>query len=325
MIRLIIISLFLLIPFLSQTQNYVVTQYQDSFSALQNANSIIDDFNLDDEISGEEAEISFGFNFPYFDTSFTSVFVDGDGFGYFSCSSDYNINLFAAEYGNFAYTTGGGTSDWLYQIDSSGINKILKLEWNNVGVLEHIDNEEPYNHTINFQTWFYENGDIEIHFGELDLVNTNNYVLGQGFIWDDNEVYGPWIEIGNCDFSEYLNVYGNYQENNISLNENNSDVLFNIPPNGWVIKFSPVVISTNLSKVDTSVEVRQSNNMIYINGLDQKDNYLITIFDLSGRLSHQENYQKNPINIENLPPGVFILHVNNETTLNQHTFKVFKN
>ncbi len=63
------------------------------------------------------------------------------------------ITLFASGYGNFAYTSGGGQSNWNYQYDPIGEPKILKLEWNNVG---NIDHGKPYNHTINFQTWFYE-------------------------------------------------------------------------------------------------------------------------------------------------------------------------
>ncbi|MFA7381171.1 MAG: T9SS type A sorting domain-containing protein [Bacteroidia bacterium] len=68
-----------------------------------------------------------------------------------------------------------------YLIDSSqSANKILKLEFKNMGILNGDSNS-----VVNAQIWLYENGNIEIHFGKQKLKNETAF-KNFGIVYDDD-------------------------------------------------------------------------------------------------------------------------------------------
>ena len=49
-----------------------------------------------------------------------------------------------------------------------------------------------YDSSIQFQHWFYQDGTIEIHFGDINLENSTAFVDGEGFYFSG----GPDVPLG---------------------------------------------------------------------------------------------------------------------------------
>lgn len=236
-----------------QSQDYTIQHFQSNYDTLVDYNSV----NVELAIAGEypyswERAFNFGFEFPFFGDTFSEVFIDNWAVGYFPESPEYNVYLFGANYtiADILDTTNWNTaylnSEVRYAYKSVNDIKAMVIEYHNVYVREEYD-ENGANHFINFQTWFYENGIIEIHFGPIDLANCSHYYPGQGFSHVDhpeNEIYGPWVEINNFDFSKSAYFFGDHTNPVILYDDyENAGVLTSIPPTGYVIQFLPSSLS----------------------------------------------------------------------------------
>lgn len=238
---------FLLIFFLNSEsysqQTYAVSWGNTTYDTLTNTTSILVDVLQSPILYNQEADIAFGFSFPFFDSTYTSITLNGDGGAYFPDAQDYNFFLFSGEFENHLLSGLPIFSDWRFKQDSVSGVKVLKVEWRNVGIMDDVTDAIPTNHRINFQTWFYENGIIELHFGEIDLANSSFYSDTAGFIWSDGESYGPYIGIANNDFSKVYYVTGSINNPSIVLFDDSTAILQGIPPLGKYFRFAPNSVS----------------------------------------------------------------------------------
>jgi hypothetical protein len=216
--------------------------------------------------------------------------MDSDGVGRFPISQVYNLFLFGGEY-TIAEPTDPAilTSEIRYaQLNENGI-KSLVIEYYNVYVSDEYD-ENGTNHVINFQTWFYENGKIEVRFGPIDLDNCSYYFPGQGFSFDNQdptgEIYGPWVSINNNDISEGACFFGDHTDPTILYDDDeNCGVLTSIPPEGFSVQFLPAGVSSLDQFASTSAcnfNVVQANGSIQITG-DTDSFQSCTVYDLMGK------------------------------------------
>jgi len=279
-------------------QNYVINHFQSSYDTIINYNSV----NIELGLAGEdpyywEKSFDFGFGFPFYGDTSTSVFIDSDGVGYFPGSNEYNIYLFAGSYIiSEILDTPYLHSEVRYTSTLVNNLKALVIEYHNVYVAdEYYENGE--NHAINFQMWFYENGVIELHFGHIDLTNCSYYFPGQGFSFDNQDptgnIYGPWVSINNNDFSESACFFGDHVNPTILYDDDdNCGVLTSIPPAGYVVQFSP----SNISALENIyIESARKFKLIEQNGLveiigDLSCYKSCSIFDFMGRkIGYSEN------------------------------------
>lgn len=66
----------------------------------------------------------------------------------------------------------GQTSEFSFKLDGNPGSKILKMQWKNMGLVSGTADEYA-----NFQVWLYENGQLEVRFGAMN-VNADSYEDG---------------------------------------------------------------------------------------------------------------------------------------------------
>lgn len=304
-------------------QSYSVSWGNANYDTLTNFTSILDDILMSPLIGTQEVELNFGFNFPFFDSLYNSIIVKGDGVAYFPDGLDYNMFLFSGEYQNHLFSGLPIHSDWRFISDSiNGLN-VLKVEWRNVGIEDDVTDSIPTNHRINFQTWFFANGVIEIHFGEIDLANTSFYSDTSGFIWSDGESYGPWVGIANNDLSKVYFVSGTNTNISVMTTVDSANIFYDIPPYGRYFRFTPTNITGvyaeagSLGKV-FSIYPNPSSSTAFIKYyLSQTSEVSLRIYDALG-----ETVMKLPLSIQtkgvqdyqlechNLPSGLYLVELN---------------
>lgn len=159
--------------------------------------------------------IPIGFSFPFFDQVFNGsvTLTPSDlGFGVVG-ASNYFIYPFSCM--NMK-SIGSGLSPISYILTGTAGNRILKVEWKNVGV----DLTTEY---FNVQAWLYENGIVEYHFGPNTLSASTVSISGIGV-----------IKISTA--MEALLLTGSSTSPTIV---NDIQFLSNAPANGTVYRFTP--------------------------------------------------------------------------------------
>ncbi len=286
----LIVYIILSISFKIKSQSYEIVYYKSKYDTLINYKSV----NLDLAFEGEfpyiwDKSFEFGFDFPFYDSTYNKVIIDNDAVGIFPNSPNYNFDLFSG------YYTIDKILDTVYLFSevrySSLIEDSLKvfvLEYHNVYNADELE-ENGTNHIINFQLKFYENGIIELHFGKINLSNCSYYFPGKGFSFDNSDptdnIYGPWIGINNNDESQSAYFQGNHDDPVIIYdNIDSSNVVTSIPPEGFVVKFIPSKLSSNkkINILSNKYWIYQYNNEIEIRG-NINDYIFSEIIDVSGR------------------------------------------
>jgi|GEM_PF-2283727 len=320
----IIVALFALI--LAQSvytqENYSVSWETSTYDTLSSYTSILYEILPDPYIYGEEIEIDFGFNFPFFDNYFTSVNINSNGIGYFS-NSEHVYQLFAFEGSYLNHYNLPIFSDWRYANETVDEMGVLKIEWRNVGIDDDIWSSNPTDHRINFQIWLFENGVIEYHFGDTDLSETPFYSEETGFVWEDGESYGPWIGIINDDSeSEVYYISGTNDSIFLITDVNSPDIFFDVPVNGQYFRFTPDEVTgistTQISKTsDITINPNPVQDYFSLrinnNGNSSLYNTEVKIFSTTGQLvqSQEITSPNEKINVSQLPSGFYFVRLLN--------------
>jgi len=270
----------------------------------------------------DENEIHFGFDFPFFNDPFGYVTMDLDGYGYFEGSEDYNLLMFGGDFEMHEYSRLPIFSQWRYKSDFVDGMKVIKMEWRNVGISDDIWSSNPTDHRINYQVWFYENGIIEIHFGEIDLENTPFYNEITGFVWSDGESYGPWMAILNMDLTEVYYITGTIDNISIVTMEDSADILLGVPEFGRYFRWMPDEISAiNINKKTENNDFIICNNPAdnYMGIIFKNDSFLdsdLEIFSLNGKLvkRHRINKSREQIDVVDLSKGIYFIKLKDKNS-----------
>jgi hypothetical protein len=265
----------------------------------------------------EENNIYFGFEFPFFNDPFGYVTMDLDGYGYFEGSEDYNLLMFGGDFEMHEYSRLPIFSQWRYKSDFVNGLEVIKMEWRNVGISDDIWSSNPTDHRINYQVWFYENGIIEIHFGEIDLENTPFYNDTTGFIWSDGESYGPWLGISNLDITEMYYITGALDDINIITIEDSLDILLGVPEFGRYFRWIPdevVGIHTNKRTENNDFIICKNPADDYIGIIFNNDSFLnsdLEIYSINGKLVKRQRIYKSheQVDIRNLSKGIYLVKI----------------
>jgi hypothetical protein len=286
-----LLTLQLTFAILCTGQSYQINYFQFTYDTLVDYNSV----NIELALAGEEYYVweksfDFGFEFPFYHDTFNSVELSSNSVGFFPGSPEYNLELFS---GNYTIADILDTpylySEMRYVSTVANQLNALVVEFHNVYLFsEYSDNGE--NHSINYQLWFYENGIIEVHIGQMDLNECSYYFPGEGFSFDNEDptgnIYGPWISINNNNFSESACFGGDHTNPSILYDDyDNCDVLTSIPPEGFVVQFIPSHLVA-VQRIDADAEnlfrCISHDGLVEIVG-DESQFKSCTIFDSMGR------------------------------------------
>ncbi len=330
-ISLSIIFIWSILALPAQNPYYTIESFQDEYTELEEYNSMAI------ETGGAptwDKRFELDFSFPFFDTSYTYMDCDASAVCYFDGSENFNIHLLAFDYEMDRVTNLDSiSSDLRYaQLEKEGL-KALVLQYTKIRLSTDPSIEE-HDSYVNFQTWFFENGDMEIRFGDFNLDNSPNYVPGTGFYLFVNEgdsvLAGPNIILIHPDsVDDYngLEVGGPYDSLKIYNNEWGALPLTTIPPSGWVIRFHKKALTkakNELFDKNISIYPNPADEKIFINSdlpvkLDE-----IQILSLDGDIikEYTDRFDEH-IDISELPSGMyFIKFVKNDSTITKKIIKL---
>lgn len=296
-------------------QSYVVDWRIEQYDTLTDYTSILYEILEEPLLNNQEAEINFGFSFPYFNTVHNAVTIDGSGYVYFQDSeNDYHLYVFSGDFERLLRSD--LYSDWRMKKDTSGID-IMKIEWRNIGIYDDVYSNTPTYHYMNFQLWFYENGIIEYHFGPINLNNTPYYDFNSGFVWDDGECYGPWIAIQNTDITEFYYITGTNFNTQVATEPEDVDIFYDIPPTGRVFRFLPAeLVAAGNNKIE-KVEIYPVpvTDNLYIDNSAGNNILSIELFNEEGQKIFQSSkpVAHQPTDLSEVPSGFYLLKINFES------------
>jgi Secretion system C-terminal sorting domain len=311
--------LFLASALNAQVIGYNPTSFQSVYEPLDSMESI------NDKLGGpfywispsDEFELSFGFDFPYFDDVYANVLASSTGSYYFPDTEDFCMLLFTGEFMSFAPTFAPPFSEWKYKRDTSEFGKVLILEWQRFGLWQNFLNQIPADSQyLSFRTYFHENGTIDVKMGENLLTDHTYYTVNGEFIDNAGDIYGPVIALADPTAPEdFLYGIGGYYDNPVYLTPENQqfDLVRPLPPVGWTYRFSPKTSNTNqISNPDNIKVWPNPSNGHNITIEHQLANAFVELSDLTGKVVYNgiHTIGKSTILTQNQPSGIYFIKVN---------------
>ncbi len=198
-----------------------------------------------------EKEFDLGFDFPFYDKSFDKISFSSYGLGLFDTESpswyhlytldnDWDICDEPTSLNNIKY-------DYRYKFENENGKKVFKLEWHDV-CLYGLNSTK--NRPFNFQTWLWENGDVDLRFGDMIRGDTSIFIPGYGFNTHSSLRAGNFGLVNTND-TKSIFYADDYLSPNI-LEGNPDEILYfgrstikTLPHEGFVIRFKKQTSSTN--------------------------------------------------------------------------------
>lgn len=309
-------------------QSYTFNATTASYSNLASSTSLNGTATWDDP----SYAIPIGFNFEYFGEALSTIYLSDLGVGGLLADSpeDFGVISILEVYGadiidrgydfNVDESPTGSLSSISYELEGSEGNRILKIEWNNVGFFEDVlINGSSNTNATNFQLWLFEvDHSFEIHFGpntitDLDLafdgetgtnislveaINLDNETLGEN---------GAYVLFGSPTNPTFSNVS--------TIDGIIDSVMDGVIPNGTVYRFTPIPLSVNEFEIsELTLFPNPASNILNITGLKQKEAY--RIYDYTGRFITKGTFDVDAtLNTENLPSGLYLIQFKNSGAL----------
>ena len=306
-------TLFFLTIEFSFGQEYSFTSFNQVYEELDNPIVL----NENEVWEYPDYEIPIGFDFSILNLTSDKIYFIEDGLaGYISLSPNINSNIpmlvpIGQDIKDRGNNSTGSLSPISYKLVGEDGNRILKMEWKNVGFF----GDQTGNDYINFQVWLYENNNIiEYHYGDSDINNPISYDYESG----PSVLLFPLVDLVNEDFIEdgyILNGLPNSPTLSIVNNDNPPSVLHldGDIPSGTTYRFTP---SNDMNvkekeKENFMVYPNPATNIIYIK--NSKNSYDATsfIYDHLGRLIMTSKNEKLDISI--LSKGIYYIQVKNDS------------
>ena len=298
----------------AQSPGYTIESFQGVYTELEDYESV---GILAEGNAIWEIKFPLNFQFPYYNMFYDSLLFNFESWGMFTDDEDESLYLM-----DFP----GGYS-WDDLIDTSNITSDVRishvLTTNNMQafVLQYTkmgffadpfaDSLDTY---MNFQLWLFENGVLEVHFGEMHMDGTPIYAPGKGFYnyttsggVDTNEVYGPHVGISNpYDIDDGIAVSGSYD--NFEVTSDIYDILTELPPLGWIIRFKPKSVGIFEPKPlsnQITITPNPSNSYILIPNANSK----VIIYAYSGQIVYEGLPSENILSVSTLTPGIYFTKI----------------
>ncbi len=303
-------------------QSYQLAVDSVAYAPLVKSTSLTNGEIWDDEVY----TIPMDFEFEFFGTSFDFLSVDANGL---LANDDINgsydtvsgILAFFVDLADLGLGSGESLSNISYLIQGTVGERVLTIQWANVGFYEDISYDGGQS-AVNFQVRIYEQDDtIELHFGDMNVDNNMVFSYYGG---------GPLIGLlDNLDsdtdlYDELILLEGDPSSPNVVLWEGGLDfqysqLLMGAPPTNTLYRFTLFDVATQeiqaLSK-NYVVYPNPSSAMINIMSEDGADEISsVAIYNNDGRLVKDVVSDFNNINVLDLSTGVYHLHIQSDAGL----------
>ena len=322
----LLISIFLLVLVMcnvANSQSYKIEYFEEKYDTLSTYTSICNENVLNFiEPFFFSKEFEFGFDFPFFGKNYTAVTLDNDGVGLFEGTVQYNFYLFSGIWHVYYWndpdtyeTASLVESDWRYTHTNINGKKVLIVEHRHVAPFVFDTKPVPYEGgDVNFQQWFWENGDIEVRFGDIKIDTS----IFKGALQDpfDSSLFALSIGIQNYENTEQLFIEGTIDSFKLAkFDEENS--LDSLPKPNTGVRFRYLPVSTKETVTDSNKEVNLVGSVLQLNNSEGPSTYFINT--LSGQLV-KSGYGEDEIDTSQLAAGSYILQQRSETKTTSRLF-----
>lgn len=319
--KIILFSLSFYILFTVKAQTYNFSSTTGTYSNLTGSISLNNTSPWDDP----EFTIPIGFNFQYFNTTITefSLFGIGDGADLSTQTIPTGtlpiLLVYGADIADRGYddnnqnATTGSLSNISYLLEGTVGNRILKIEWNNVGFYEDIIDDDISTDFTNFQLWLFEGSNaIEIHFGPNSIT--------QPSLDFDNETGARIGLVENYNFNTdtlvgTANMLDGNPSNPMLVNTTDptleSNYLNGVIPNGTIYRFENTSLSIeDFTIYNDNISLYPNPASNYFSITSKSKIETITLYNVSGTKIKTIDYDTNEkVDISNLNAGLYFASI----------------
>jgi hypothetical protein len=289
--RFTLFALGLLIAASAHTQEfpYTLTVFNEEYVALGEATT------LDEGIPWDDPEwiVPIGFPFTYMDETFTEFYLNAPGSQLLPFIEENEVSVlipYFADIMNASLTE--FVSPVRYVTEGEPGFRICKIEWSNVGFWQEGIEFETFFNTTNFQLWVYEStNDFEIRFGANTIKDGGLvHFFGQPTI-----LLGKNVELSGETWEALWTLSGDPANPAVTpittlskMGLTADQILNGEPANGQVYHFDTGIVSVGeITESEAwSLYPTLAQDEVMIQNA-QKENLLMTVYDLSGRIAAQ--------------------------------------
>jgi hypothetical protein len=260
--------------------------------------------------------IPLGFNFTISTHTFSTIYIVDWSFGGELSNNPIDsgiltlISPIGQDIADLGFNSGISQSNISYKTEGSPGNKILKIEWNNIGFLD----DSTESDFMNLQLWLYESSNIiEYRYGPNQINNPAESFEG---------ISGPLVTLAtslNIDEGELVDngyvVEGDPANPTAAIVASGDfyegDYLEGAIPDGMVYRFTPQTLSTeDFSKIDFKIYPNPASE--YLNIKTQTGDYNFNIYNSLGQRMNVTSIE-NKIYISSLSNGIYFIKIETET------------
>lgn len=330
----LLLAIFILSNLTAQTFPYILEYETDTYSELEEATLLS---TVGDTWDDPEYVIPIGFDFEFYDGTYTDVQVIGLGcwLAFQDPTNAQNINFlvpYLDDIIDIENADPATQSDISYSTEGLPGERILKMEWKNVGFYDEVTDAGTANNTLSFQVWLYEgSNNIEFRFGPSNLPDANlihpfgSAVVGliEGFNVNTDSIANFWHLSGDATSPTIVasdpSVFDTYMIPGLD-----SD-----PAEGQVYRFGtlPSSIKAPSQKLGLNVYPTVIEDEFFVEVDEEVFNEKTQLMILNnlGQIVWEDSINdiKEQINIANLPAGNYYVRVSNANGIG--TKKIIKN
>lgn len=313
---------------------YTFTKTTGTYANLVSPTSLTNGNTWDDP----QLTIPLGFNFQYFDSTVSTMFIEDYGLGsdlvvndseagIIPTLSPFDVDIIDRAFDVSSGTVStGGLSPISYKLSGATGSRILKIEWRNVGFYDDKDDDGNSIDFANFQVWLFEGtNNIELHYGPNSITQPLLcYESGTGAVIElfpelnyTTDESGPNVItlIGNptAPSVKIINSFDSLESLNATI------------PNGTIYRFTKtggtVSIKENKASFNTIIFPNPANNFINISVKENNQISQVEVMDINGKLIRTINNQFTNIDVSDLTSGIYIVKVlSNEGLISNSKF-----
>jgi hypothetical protein len=315
-----------------QAQLYHLNVSQNTYTDLVGSTSLNNGATWNDP----SYTIPIGFNFKLYNTTLSAIYINSGGTGSLLTSSPNTtgvvslIQPFSTDIIDKGHILLGPSSGSLSKISykTEGVigNRILKIEWNNCGIIAGFTGSIDPADFVNFQLWLYEtSNNIEIRYG-TSLI-TNPAIAFDGDTGPTAAIVSS-LDLGTDTISgEAIFLYGNTSNPSISNAFTGNQFLNGIPQNGTTYTFTTLP-SLSVNEFDNDNAISFSPNpVIDFFNVENKNSNLeiknITVTDAVGKVVKNCDSEFKTIDTSYLSQGIYQVEIS--SNLGQIHKRIIKN
>lgn len=260
----------------------------------------------------------FPFTFPFDNVNYSQYEFDFDGIVSFPGAADFQLFLFSGSYEVDQRQFQNGQipsfllSDYRYAEFLSPIPHV-KIELRNIYSADDVFNGN-YTASLSMTYSFYENGVIEIHFGDntVSSASTNSWIDDFGWTFlpgDTTGLYGPYLSAASLDIQRGLCLSGKLNSFTVDrLDPDSCDPITEFPSSGTLLRFIPPSVSSLEDVVQTyQIYNDRPGKLLSIDEAAGDYGVTLSIVDFTGRVLALSN--SKTISYANVNSGIYVVNV----------------